>query len=99
MSATLATGLSGCAPLYGEIVPTIRPEPVQERLYPTYVEICAVSQISAVFAEHGGAPGHAVMFLKGACRDADAPFPAIWTCEPGSVDLSDPEAGVGISVN
>lgn len=91
--------LHGCAPLYDEVVPTIRPEPVYDQLYPYYVEICAVSQIRAKFAEHGGSPGHAVMYLKGVCRDPDAKFPTIKICEAGSVDLDDPENGVGISVN
>ena len=91
--------LYGCAPLYDEILPTVRPEPVYDQLYPYYVEICAVSQIRAKFAEYGGSPGHAVMFLKGVCRDPDAPFPTIKFCAPDKVDLNDPESGVGISVN
>ena len=99
VSLIAAFVLCGCAPLYDEILPTVRPEPVYDRLYPYYVEICAVSQIRAKFAAHGGSPGHAVMFLKGVCRDTDAPFPTIKICEPGTVDLNHPETGVGISVN
>ena len=99
LSVLSAAILFACAPLHDEILPTIQPEPVYDRLYPYYVEICAVSQIRANFAEHGGSPGHAVMFLKGVCRDPDASFPTIKICAPESVDLDDPEAGVGISVN
>ena len=91
--------LCGCAPLYDEILPTVTPEPIYDRLYPYYIEICAVSQIRAKFAEHGGTPGHAVMFLKGVCRDPDASFPTIKFCAPDKVDLNNPESGVGISVN
>jgi hypothetical protein len=91
--------LLGCDTVTHESLPTIRPEPVYDLLYPYYIEICAVSQIRAKFAEHGGTPGHAVMFLKGVCRDPEAPFPTIKVCDPESVDLSDPESGVGISVN
>jgi hypothetical protein len=91
--------LSGCAPITRDTLPTVRPAPVYDRLFPYYVEICAVSQIRAHFAKHGGSPGHAVMYLKGACRDPEAEFPTIKVCDPGSVDLTDPESGVGISVN
>ena len=81
------------------MIPTIQAEPVYDQLYPYYVEVCAVSQIRAKFAEHGGSPGHAVMYLKGACRDTEAEYPTIEVCDAGAVDLSDPETGVGISVN
>jgi hypothetical protein len=91
--------LPACDTISYESLPTIRPDPVYDALYPYYVEICAVSQIRATFAEHGGSPGHAAMYLKGVCRDPDAEFPTIKVCEPGSVDLTDAEAGVGISVN
>ena len=94
--------LSGCTSftITRETLPTVRPDPVMyDALFPYYVEICAVSQIRAHFAKHGGSPGHAVMYLKGACRDPEAPFPTIKICDPESVDLTDPESGVGISVN
>ena len=90
----------GCGPrLYKEAVPTIQAPPQYDNLYPYYVELCAVSQIRAKFAPHGGSPGHAVMYLKGVCRDHEAAFPTIKVCDAGSVDLRDPETGVGISVN
>ena len=95
----LSATLSSCAPLSYESLPTIQPDPVYDALYPYYVEICALSQIRATFAKHGGSAGHAVMYLKGVCRDPEADFPTIKVCDPGSVDLADEEAGVGISVN
>ena len=95
----LSATLSSCAPLSYESLPTIQPDPVYDALYPYYVEICALSQIRSTFAKHGGSAGHAVMYLKGVCRDPEADFPTIKVCDPGSVDLADEEAGVGISVN
>lgn len=91
--------ISACAPVEREMVPTLRPEPFYDELYPYYVELCAVSQIRANFAEHGGSPGHAVMYLKGVCRDPETLFPALKLCDCDAVDLSDPESGTGISVN
>ncbi len=73
--------------------------PAYDALFPHYVELCAVSQIKPLFAEYGGAGGHAVLYLKGACRRPEAPYPLIQVCESGSVDLEDPESGVGISVD
>ena len=90
---------TGCTPLHKEVIPTIQVASVYDQLYPYYVEVCAVSQIRAKFAEYGGSGGHAVMYLKGACRDTQAEYPTIEVCDAGTVDLSDPETGVGISVN
>jgi len=90
---------TGCTPLYREVIPTRQAPPVYDLLYPYYAELCAVSQFRAKFTQHGGSPGHAVMYLKGACQDTEAQYPTIKVCDPGSVDLSDPESGVGISVN
>lgn len=91
--------LCGCTTLSYEILPTIQPDFYYDYLYPYYIEICALSQIRAKFAAHGGSPGHAVMYLKGVCRDPAAPFPTIKVCDPESVNLNDPETGAGISVN
>ena len=86
---------TGCTPLHKEVIPTIQAEPIYDQLYPYYVEVCAVSQIRAKFTEYGGSGGHAVMYLKGACRDTQAEYPTIEVCDAGTVDLSDPETGVG----
>jgi hypothetical protein len=74
------------------------PDARYEALFPAYVELCAVSQFRAVWGS-GGSPGHAAMYLKGACRDTDAPYPRLRRCAPGVTDPDDPEHGVGISVN
>jgi hypothetical protein len=89
----------GCAPLHDVVLPTYQPAPTYDELYPLYIELCAVSQIRAKFAKEGGSPGHAVMWLKGVCRDEEATYPKLKLCDPATVDLNDPENGVGVSVN
>ena len=72
-----------------------------EQLFPYYVELCAVSQLRprAEDLPSGGSPGHAAMYLKGACRDTDAPYPKLRRCMRNETDPDDPEHGAGISVN
>ena len=91
--------VQACARLHDVVVPTREPEPVYDQLYPYYIEICAISQIRTKTAWKGGSPGHAVMYLKGVCRDPATKFPTVKVCDPGSVDLNDPNAGMGVSVN
>jgi hypothetical protein len=91
--------LSGCAVTSKVLEPPIRPAPDYDRLFPYYVEICAVSQIQANFAKHGGSPGHAVMYLKGVCRDDEAGYPRLKLCDPETEDLTVGETGTGVSVN
>lgn len=90
---------AACAPAKRVIIGTRRPEPAYEQLYPYYVEVCAVSQIRPIDAKKGGSAGHAVMYLKGVCRQEDTPFPTLKLCEDDSIDITDPESGLGISVN
>lgn len=75
------------------------PEARYEELFPYYVELCATSQFRSPELGSGGSPGHAVMYLKGACRDRDAPFPKLRRCARNVSDPDDPEHGSGISVN
>ncbi len=82
-----------------EVIPTQRPESIYDKLYPYYVELCALSRIQKLGAPKGGSAGHAVLYLKGACRDENARYPRIKVCEEGSVDLNNSNSGVGISVN
>jgi hypothetical protein len=79
-------------------LPPVGLDPRYDALFPYYVELCAVSQIRAHFAPHGGSPGHAAMYVKGACRDPSTEFPTLKVCGP-QVDLTDPESGSGVSVN
>jgi hypothetical protein len=70
-----------------------------EELFPYYVELCAVTQYRSLEHGDGGVPGHAVMYLKGACKDENAFFPALRPCRRAATSREDPEHGVGISVN
>jgi hypothetical protein len=75
------------------------PDARYEALFPYYVELCAVTQYRSEELGTGGSPGHAVMYLKGACRDSAAPYPKLRRCAEGVRDPADPEHGAGISVN
>ena len=83
-AATLAILLGGCgddgivARLLlkpGHIIIERRPDAAYEKLFRDYVELCAASQFRAKLTGEGGIAGHAVMYLKGACREDDAPYP------------------------
>jgi len=102
-----ATALSGC----GEdgvisrfmlkpdrIIVERRPDPVYERLFPYYVELCATSQFRSKLKGEGGVAGHAVMYIKGACKDEQAPYPQLRRCRVAATELDDPEHGAGVSV-
>jgi hypothetical protein len=75
-----------------------RPDPVYEQLFPRYVEICATSQRRKELGGSGNPFGHAVIYLKGACRAEEAEFPQLRRCEREATSLDDPEHGAGVSV-
>jgi hypothetical protein len=93
----------GCARLLApetrEVLPAILPVPAYEALFPYYVELCAVSQFRSLQHGDGGIAGHAVMYLKGACKDEGASHPALRPCRARASKEDDPEHGAGISVN
>lgn len=82
-----------------EIPEAVHPEPIYEELFSHYVELCAVSQYRSLEHGEGGSPGHAVMYLKGACKDETATHPALRPCRREATSLDDLEHGAGISVN
>ena len=104
-----ATLLGGCVPdglmaqfqlKPDDVIIERRPDPAYEKLFPYYVELCAASQFrSKLTSEGGGVAGHAVMYLKGACKDDEAPFPQLRRCRAVATSPEDPEHGVGVSVN
>jgi len=104
--ASTLSGSLGCAAI-GElfrdpedtVAPLTRPDSIYEALSDNYIELCAVSQYRPVEGDLGGIPGHAVMYLKGACRDESAPYPRLRPCHYATFDRKDPEHGAGISVN
>lgn len=75
-----------------------RPDPTYDKLFPYYVELCATSQFRSKLKGEGGIPGHAAMYIKGACKDEQAPFPQLRRCRTAALELDDPEHGVGVSV-
>src|SRR6516165_1194971 len=84
----------------GDIIIERRPDAEYERLIPYYVELCAASQFQSKLTGEGGGPaGHAILYIKGACKDDDAPFPQLRRCRGVATSLKDPEHGAGVSVN
>ena len=75
-----------------------RPDPVYDQLFPYYVELCATSQFRSKLKGEGGVAGHAVMYIKGACKDEQAPFPQLRRCRVAATEPDDPEHGAGVSV-
>lgn len=73
--------------------------PAYEQLFGRYVELCALSQYRSIEHGEGGVPGHAVMYLKGACKDESAPTPELRPCKTIATSVEDPEHGAGVSVN
>src|SRR5215469_11814465 len=83
-----------------EIIIERRPDAEYEKLFPYYVELCAASQFhSKLTGEGGGPPGHAIIYIKGACKDEDAAFAQLRRCHAVATSLKDPEHGAGVSVN
>jgi hypothetical protein len=62
------------------------------------VELCATSQFRSKLKGEGGVAGHAVMYIKGACKDDQAPYPQLRRCRVAATELEDPEHGAGVSV-
>jgi hypothetical protein len=81
------------------VVPVRLVAPAYETLFPHYVQLCAVSRFHRLGVERGGNAGHAVMYLKGVCRDEAAPYPTLRLCDERVDDVHDPRHGVGVSVN
>jgi hypothetical protein len=75
-----------------------RPSTSYDQLFPYYVELCATSQFRSKLKGEGGIAGHAVMYIKGACKDERAPFPQLRRCRVVATELNDPEHGAGVSV-
>jgi hypothetical protein len=93
-SIAMVVLVSACASLKDTYHPPQRPGAEYDALYPQYIQLCAVSQIRAKFTKVGGSPGHAVMYLHGACKDDTYPYPRLKLC-----DADSQQTGVGISVN
>ncbi len=95
----LATG--GCVTGPHDQPPSTTATEEQEyaRFYPTYAEICAVSELEKkpgfgadLFS---GIGGHAVLYLNGVCRKEDETYPVLVMCD----ENKHPADGVGLSSN
>jgi hypothetical protein len=101
--------LAGCGDTIGplqrfllktdDVIIERRADPNYEELFPHYVELCALSQWSRLDGTGRGNPfGHALMYIKGACKDEQAAFPQLRRCQGTATALDDPEHGAGVSV-
>jgi hypothetical protein len=81
-----------------QIIIERRPDLAYEKLFPYYLELCATSQFRPKLKSEGGVAGHAVLYIKGACKDERAPYPLLRRCHAVATDLDDPEHGAGVSV-
>jgi len=81
-----------------DIIVERRPDPRYELLFPHYVELCAISQWHRKDGRRGNPFGHALMYIKGACKDEAAPFPQLRRCRSTATSTDDPEHGAAVSV-
>src|SRR5215813_6560382 len=83
-----------------DIIIERRPSAEYEKLFPYYVELCAASQFRSKLTGEGGGPaGHAILYIKGACKDENTSFPQLRRCHGVATSLKDPEHGAAVSVN
>lgn len=75
-----------------------RPDPAYEELFPFYVDLCTISQFRRRNGRQGNPFGHALFYIKGACKDENAAFPQLRRCRSVATSLDDPEHGAGVSV-
>lgn len=83
----------------GEPIAQSNSGPSYDQLFPYYAEYCATTQITPIGERKGGAGGHAILYIKGACRDRDAAYPRLKICDESVRDMSDPESGAAISTD
>ena len=81
--------------------PTAPLEDTYSRIFPYYIEQCAVSEINKTASfgatvESGGPGGHSLLYLNGVCRDTNAGYPVLKLCDDTTPAASQ---GVGLSVN
>lgn len=84
-----------------------------DKVYPYYIEVTSMNQVQRNGAPLGGSAGHSFAYIKGLCRDVSAPFPRVKLCEKrkerfteeeeamgiGYNDITNPNSGIGVSVN
>jgi hypothetical protein len=84
-----------------------------DKIYPYYIEVTSMNQVERNGAPLGGSAGHSFAYIKGLCRDISAPYPRVKLCEKrtkpftaaeeamgiGYNDITNPNSGIGVSVN
>jgi hypothetical protein len=101
MKTIFYKSVSGLALICGVIsIPySVWAKPTYDQLFPYYVESCAETQLVTKSGKGGGGiGGHDVLYIKGVCRDETAALPQLKLCD-SSMDITDPDTGVGVSVN
>lgn len=81
-----------------EIIVERRIDPRYEELFPRYVELCSISQWKDKVGRRGNPFGHALIYIKGACKDESAPIPLLRRCRGTATSIDDPEHGAAVSV-
>lgn len=74
------------------------PDRAYDALFPYWIELCTLSQMRRKDGARGNPFGHALMYLKGACKDETAAFPQLRRCRRAATAIEDPEHGAGVSV-
>ena len=105
MACGVSLGLAACGTMHVSKSLSADDEQSYAALYPYYAELCALSQFKkkpGFGAEvssglYQGIGGHAVLYLNGVCRVADAHYPTVALCSPEGSSPAD--SGVGISIN
>ncbi len=69
-----------------------------DEYFPYYLEYAAMTRIHQRGRKPGGRHGHAAFYLKGVQRRTGIRYPQL-ELVPAGTDLTDPNAGVGVSVN
>jgi hypothetical protein len=67
-----------------------------DRLFPLYVQACALSQVTRTGHPAGTMWGHEILYVKGMCRDELAGYPTVKRCD-SKLDLLDPMSGTLVS--
>ena len=74
------------------------PMPLFDKVFPLYTMECSLTQWAPKEGAPGGAGGHVLIYIKGACRDQSVNYPKLKMCDEG-IDLSDPNSGVTLSAD
>lgn len=80
------------------LAPAAAYDKAYDELFPTYIEYATGTRVKPVLSDEGGIGGHAVVFIRGICKDETVPFPRVKLCDPLEKQKF-PHDGVGISVD